>query len=127
MSASKTLAHQALVDIVSSELTLATPKRPTNLNIPSISPLSHVRMSESATTVTVARHQSLASESRQYSDSSPCSSSPTTAVNSRAPSPIKGINTEYEHDLSRVQDRLKWRLASGFFAVFLGGWADGGK
>ena len=124
MSASKTLEHQVLADHVSS--TLSTQKRTIQLDIPTITPLSHVRMSNSATTVTVTRRQSLACESRPYSDYSPYSSSPTTAVNSRAPSPTKEIDAEYEYSLSR-QDRLKWRLASGFFAVFLGGWADGGK
>ena len=124
MSTSKTLEHQVLADHVSS--TLSTQKRTIQLDIPTISPLSHVRMSNSATTVTVARRQLLDGESRPYSDYSPYSSNPATAVNSRAPSPIKEIDAEYEYNLSR-QDRLKWRLASGFFAVFLGGWADGGK
>lgn len=124
MSASKTLEHQILADHVSS--TLSTQKRTIQLDIPTISPLSHVRMSNSATTVTVARRQLLDGESRPYSDYSPYSSSPSTAVNSRAPSPTKEIDAECEYKFSR-QDRLKWRLASGFFAVFLGGWADGGK
>jgi hypothetical protein len=120
MSASKTLGHQVLADHVSS--TLSTQKRTIQLDIPTISPLSHVRISNSATTVTVARRQLLAGEpeSRTYSDYSPYSSTPTTAVNSRAPSPTKEIDAEHEYNLSR-QDRLKWRLASGFFAVFLGG------
>ena len=123
MSASKTLEHQVLADHLSS--TLSTQKRTIQLDIPAISPLSHVRISNSATTVTVARRQLLDSESRPYSDYSH-SSSPSTAVNSRAPSPTKQIDAEFEYNFSR-QDRLKWRLASGFFAVFLGGWADGGK
>jgi hypothetical protein len=124
MSASKTLRNQVLADHVSS--TLSTQNRTIQLDIPTISPLSHVRISDSATTVTTSRRQLLDGESRPYSDYSPYSSSPTTAVNSRAPSPTKEIDAEYEYNLPR-QDRLKWRLASGFFAVFLGGWADGGK
>lgn len=96
------------------------------LDIPSISPVSQVRTSDSATIVAVARHQSLAGESRAYSDHSPYPSNPTTAVNSRAHSPTEEIDAEYEYG-PRLQDRLKWRLASGFFAIFLGGWADGGK
>lgn len=122
MSASKTLEDQVQADHVSS--TLSTQKR--TIDIPAISPLSHVRISNSATTVTVARRQLHDGESRPYSDYSPYSSSPSTAVNSRAPSPTKGIDVQCEYNFSR-QDRLKWRLASGFFAVFLGGWADGGK
>ena len=125
MSASKTLENQVLAGYVSS--TLSTQKPTIQLDIPAISPLSHVRMSNSATTVTITRrHPALSDESRPYPDYSPYSSSPTTAVNSRAPSPTKDIDAEYEYNLSR-QDRLKWRLASGFFAIFLGGWADGGK
>ena len=121
---SSNLGHQLPEDHVSS--TLSTQKRTIQLDIPTISPLSHVRMSNSATTVTVARRQLLDGESRQNSDYSPLYSSPSTAVNSRAPSPTKEIDAECEYNLSR-QDRQKWRLASGFFAVFLGGWADGGK
>ena len=124
-STRKTLEHQVLEDDVSS--TLSTQKPTIQFDIPTISPLSHVRKSNSATTVTVARRDS---ESLPYSDytpySTPYSSSSPTAVNSRAPSPTKETDTEYELNLPR-QDRLKWRLASGFFAIFLGGWADGGK
>jgi hypothetical protein len=121
MSASKTLEHQALADHVSS--TLSTQKRTIELqiDISPISPLSRVRISNSATIVTVARRQLLDGQSRPYS------SSPSTAVNSRAPSPTKEIDAECEYNNFSRQDRLKWRLASGFFAVFLGGWADGGK
>jgi hypothetical protein len=127
MSASKTLEHQLMEDhdVPSA---LSTQKRTIQLDIPiAISPLSHVRISDSATTVIVARRQVpvLDGESRPYSDYSPYSSSPSTAVNSRAPSPSKEIDAECEFIVPR-QDRLKWRLASGFFAVFLGGWADGG-
>lgn len=124
MSALNTLEHQVLADHISS--TSPTQKRTIQPDIPTISPLSHVRISNSATTVTVARRQMLDGESRTYSDYSPYSSSPSTAVNSRAPSPSKEIDAECEYKSPR-QDRLKWRLASGFFAVFLGGWADGGK
>ena len=124
MSTSKALEHKFLADHISSNL--STQKRTIQLDIPAVSPLSHVRMSDSATTVTVARRQLLDGESRPYSDYSPYSSSPSTAVNSRAPSPTKEIDDECEYKIFR-QDRLKWRLASGFFAVFLGGWADGGK
>ena len=126
MSTSKALENEVLADHVSS--TLSTQDRTIRRDIPTISPLSHVRMSNSATIVTVARGRLLDGEPRPYLDYSPYSSSPTTAVNSRAPSPTKEIHAGYECDIScRRQDRLKWRLASGFFAVFLCGWADGGK
>ncbi|KAF8203265.1 MFS general substrate transporter [Pholiota molesta] len=78
----------------------------TPLDVPSISPLSGVRISEYASTVNVPRHQSN-SALPPYSDYSPYSSYPSTAVNSRAPSPTKDLTT------------------SGFFALFVGGWADG--
>ena len=124
MSDSKTPGHQVLAEDVSS--TLSTQKPTIQVEIPAISPLSHVRMSNSATTVTVARRQLVNGESRPYSDYPLYYSSPSTAVNSRAPSLTKEIDAECEYNLSQ-QYRLKWRLASGFFAIFLGGWADGGK
>ena len=127
MSTSRTLEHQIpAANHVSESSPLSTQKRNIQIDIPTISPLSHVRISNSATTVAVARRQLVDSDSRPYSDYSPYSSSPSTAVNSRAPSPTKERDAECEYNFSR-QDRLKWRLASGFFAVFLGGWADGGK
>lgn len=114
------LELQALADLVSP--TMSTQECTTRLDIPSLSLPPHVRTLESTTTVTVVRCQS---DSRPYSDYSPNSSSPPTAVNSCAPSPTKEIDDE--NKFPPVQDRLKWRLASGFFAIFLGGWADGGK
>ena len=127
MSTSKTLEHQVLADHASISSTLSAQKRTIQFDIPTIAPLSHVRKSNSATTVTVDRRQLLDGEPElPYSDYSPYSSVSPTAVNSRAPSPTKENDTEYEYNPPR-QDRLKWRLASGFFAIFLGGWADGGK
>ena len=115
------IAHQELAGIMSS-----IAKR-TRFDTPTISPLSHVRTSEYDTTVAVPRHGPRRDSLIQpYSDYSPYSSSPSTAVNSRAPSPTKEFDEKNEEGLSPVQDRLKWRLASGFFALFVGGWADGG-
>ncbi|KAF5355966.1 hypothetical protein D9756_004248 [Leucocoprinus leucothites] len=52
---------------------------------------------------------------------SPTSTAPPTALNSRAPSPtFDSVGTGH---LSF--DSLKWRLASGYFACFVIGWADG--
>ena len=95
------------------------------VNSPSIAPLLHARISEYATTVMIARHRpsSLPTETCY----SPFSSSPSTAVNSRAPSPTKEFIDDDEEASEVGQDRLKWRLASGFFALFVGGWADGGE
>lgn len=115
------IANQKLAGIMSS-----IAKR-TRFDAPTISPLSHVRTSEYDTTVAVPRHGSRRdSVIRPYSDYSSCSTSPSTAVNSRAPSPTKELDEKVEEVLAPVHDRLKWRLASGFFALFVGGWADGG-
>ena len=119
ISASETsdLKHQDLTE--PSSTSMSTPKPTAHFDTPSILLLSHARIPESATIVTVARHQS---ESLPYSDYSPYFSNPPTAVNSRAPKEI-----DSEDNFPPVKDRLKLRLSSGFFAVFLGGWADGGK
>ncbi|KAF8971544.1 hypothetical protein BDZ97DRAFT_1753335 [Flammula alnicola] len=118
-STSDELEHRRLAEVISSTISKRTP----HFDLPSISPLSNVRMSEYATTVNVPRHQS-SSAFQPYSDYSPYSSAPPTAVNSRAPSPTKELD-DYDEDFIDNHDRLKWRLASGFFACFMGGWADG--
>lgn len=125
------LERQRLADIISSTLGKQTAAFDTP--VPSISRLSTVRISDQATTFTIARgrtgiHSPTPSTIFQpYSDYSPYSSSPSTAVNSRAPSPTKELDYADEAGESTKDDRLNWRLASGFFACFLGGWADGGK
>lgn len=104
-----------LVDLLSSKIS----KRTTRFDLPTLSPLCETHKSEYDTTANTSRRQS-------YTDYSPYSSSPSTAVNSRAPSPIKELVDEEEDVENNYQDRLNWRLASGFFAMFVGGWADGG-
>jgi hypothetical protein len=125
------LEHRRLADIISS--TLGTQRLTFDMPIPSISRLSTVRISDQATTVTIARGQTgihsptPSTIFQPYSNYSPYSSTPSTAVNSRAPSPTKELDYEDEDDNTPRDDRLNWRLASGFFACFLGGWADGGN
>lgn len=118
---SEDLAHQHLAEIISSTIS----RRTAHFDVPSISPLSGVRISEYASMVIVPRHRSN-SALPPNSDYSPYSSYPSTAVNSRAPSPMKELD-EDEDDFGASHDCLNWRLASGFFALFVGGWADGGK
>ncbi|KAF8168312.1 major facilitator superfamily domain-containing protein [Crassisporium funariophilum] len=115
------LEHHQLAEIISSTIA----RRAAHFEVPAISPLINARMSEYATTVTVARHQSYPGGFQPYTDYSPYSSSPSTAVNSRAPSPTKEYDDE-EEELSPGYHYSKWRLAGGFFACFMGGWADGG-
>lgn len=123
--------RQRLADIISS--TLGTQRLTSNVPVPSISRLSTVRISDQETTVTLARGRpgiyspTPSAIFQPYSDYSPYSSSPSTAVNSRAPSPTKELNYEDDADEPSKDDRLNWRLTSGFFACFLGGWADGGN
>jgi hypothetical protein len=114
------LEHECLTELITSTMSKRTPR----FDIPLVSPLVNARMSEYATTVTVSRHPSSLIV-QPYSDYSPYTSSPSTAVNSRAPSPTKEFDDE--EGFIPDHDRLKWRLASGFFAGFMGGWADGGK
>lgn len=87
---------------------------------PSISPLSAAHRTQSEKTIVVLR-----SESGAHLDDH---SSPATAVNSRAPSPVnEHDDIESDKETRPIDKLLLWRLASGFFAYFVGGWADGGE
>jgi len=87
------------------------------LNPPILSPLTAAHRSQSEKTLVVLRSED------DYSYSTPA-----TAVNSRAPSPVKELDDlESDQEAKPIDRLLLWRLASGFFAYFVGGWADGGK
>ncbi|KAF9451790.1 MFS general substrate transporter [Macrolepiota fuliginosa MF-IS2] len=78
-------------------------------------------MPEYATVTTLPRYNHTLSGFHLYDSISPMSSAPPTAHNSRAPSP----EPEYFDPPRFAFDSLKWRLASGYFACFVTGWADG--
>jgi hypothetical protein len=104
-----------------------------------ISPLSHAHVSDYAPKLTVPRHQDSKGKTADYKEpSTPISgpnSTPTTAVNSRKGS-YEELTSGTRHASSEPTDgggatrrfeRMKWRLAAGFFAYFMCGWGDGSK
>ncbi|EKM83426.1 hypothetical protein AGABI1DRAFT_123756 [Agaricus bisporus var. burnettii JB137-S8] len=102
-----------------------------------ISPLSHAHVSDYASKLTVPRHHDSKGKTADYKEPpTPIlgqESTPTTAVSSRKGSydelisgttrastePVDGGGT------TRPFERMKWRLAAGFFAFFMCGWGDG--
>lgn len=58
---------------------------------------------------------------------SPSSSIPPTIVEDSKTSIMTHSSGEVSANDTSQPDRLKWRLASGFFAYFMCGWGDGGK
>ena len=89
----------------------------TNFVVPILSPVNDAYMSDYESKITIPRHNNtLLMIAASYSSSStPTSPHPAD----RKPSFIG--------DSKPVLERLRWRLASGFFAYFICGWGDGGK
>ncbi|KAF9557866.1 MFS general substrate transporter [Agrocybe pediades] len=89
---------------------------------PIVSSLPDIHSSEQEKVIIVERQRKISFTRSCHEIRSPCPSSPSTAVNSRAPSPVRNYD-----DINSAHNRrlMKWRLASGFFALFVGGWADG--
>ncbi|KAF8168311.1 major facilitator superfamily domain-containing protein [Crassisporium funariophilum] len=93
---------------------------------PTLSTLSHAHMSDYASKVTIPRHQNALPPIDVYDIPTPGSSSPPITLDSRKPS----FMTLYEecdsdHPDNHRIERLRWRLASGYFAYFMCGWGDG--
>ncbi|TFK41367.1 major facilitator superfamily domain-containing protein [Crucibulum laeve] len=91
--------------------------------IPRLSPLLNAHMPDYASKITVPRHHDTLPTLEMYEISSPSSTSPPTAIESRKASFLdfhEGTTT-----LSPKLERMRWRLASGFFAYFMCGWGDG--
>jgi hypothetical protein len=104
-----------------------------------ISPLSHAHVSDYAPKLTVPRHQDSKGKMADYKEPpTPIlgqDSTPTTAVSSRKGS-YDDLISGTRHTSSEPADgggttrrfeRMKWRLAAGFFAYFMCGWGDGSK
>ena len=92
---------------------------------PTLSTLTHVQLPDHASKVNIARHYHSLPYINASQASSPSASSPPTALDNDKASLMLLSNGEPDHtDLKMV--RLRWRLASGFFAYFVCGWGDGG-
>ena len=91
---------------------------------PTLSPLAHVQLPDNPPKVNIARHyHSLPNIASQAS--SPSSSSPPTGFDSDKTSLVLLSDGESD-DIHLKMVRLRWRLASGYFAYFVCGWGDGG-
>lgn len=88
---------------------------------PRLVPISHAHVAENATVTALPRYNSPLSGVSLYNNISPTSSVVPTEYNTRSPSPALDNS-----DASNSLPSLRWRLASGYFACFVIGWADGG-
>ena len=95
----------------------------TEFVVPVLSPVADAHISDYESKITIPRHNTL--HMLATSDaSSPISTSPHPA--GRKLSSFTTLIGESKPVLVKLE-RLRWRLASGFFAYFVCGWGDGGK
>lgn len=112
-----------------------------------ISPLSHAHVSDYASKMIVPRHQDSTGGSHVELEMTSLPPTPggsstvttgTTAVNSRRASceVLLGSSTPTAEwskgplafgEVKEPSERMKWRLAAGYFAFFMCGWGDGSK
>lgn len=92
---------------------------------PTLSTLTHVQLPDHASKVNIARHYHSLPDINASQASSPSSSSPPTPFDGDKTSLMLLSNGEPDHAHLKMV-RLRWRLASGFFAFFMCGWGDGG-
>lgn len=98
--------------------------RSSELDPPSLSPLSDAHVSDYFTS-TVPRHNSAAPMLYTFGPSSP---SETIVYSGPSSHKVSSGNLRSESPVSLYPlEHLRWRLASGFLAYFLCGWGDGGK
>lgn len=102
-----------------------TVELPTEFVTPVLSPVTDAHMSDYASKVTIPRHHNTLNIIATCDPSSPTSISPLTTLTTIKPSFMTLVG-ERKPEQVRLE-RLRWRLASGFFAYFLCGWGDGGK
>lgn len=108
------------------EMIITSVESPTELIVPILSPVSDAHMSDYASKITIPRHHHHNTQHTLAAcDASlPTSTSPHTTLVNRKPSFMNCVENKSE----QVKlERIRWRLASGFFAYFLCGWGDGGK
>jgi len=92
--------------------------------VPPLSTLKHAQLPDHASKIMIPRHYGTLPVLNTYDITSPTSSSPPTAFDSRKAS-LESLSVPTIPDVLTME-RLRWRLASGFFAYFLCGWGDGG-
>jgi hypothetical protein len=85
-----------------------------NFVMPVLSPVTDAHISDYESKITIPRHHNTLYMIATSDASSPTSTSPYSAIGESKPILVK-------------LERLRWRLASGFFAYFICGWGDGGK
>ncbi|KAF9451801.1 MFS general substrate transporter [Macrolepiota fuliginosa MF-IS2] len=105
---------------------------------PPPTPLSHAHMSDYASKMIVPRHQDSLGSTIEFpvpsNSVSPRGSNTTTAVNSRRGSydnllaNLPVLQRSSGPDITEKKEtfeRMKWRLAAGYFAYFMCGWENG--
>jgi len=94
-------------------------------SLPPLSPLVHAQLPDHEPRITIPRHGDKVPAFNTNVYDVP--SLPYISPHATTPeSPQKSsLSVAYEDDCT--MERIRWRLASGFFAYFLLGWGDGGE
>lgn len=97
----------------------------TEFVVPVLSPVTDVHMSDYESKITIPRHRNTL---HMIATSDTDASSPTSTLPHSAGRKLSfaALIGQSKPVLVKLE-RLRWRLASGFFAYFVCGWADGGK
>ena len=95
----------------------------TEFVVPVLSPVTNAHMSDYESKITIPRHHNTLHMIATFDASSPTSTSPHPASRKLS---FTALDGESKPALVKLE-RLRWRLASGFFSYFICGWADGGK
>lgn len=94
----------------------------TEFVVPVLSPVTDAHMSDYESKITIPRHHN----TLHMIATSDASSPPTSPHPAGCKLSFTALIGEGKPVLLK-SERLRWRLASGFFAYFVCGWADGGK
>lgn len=95
----------------------------TEFVVPVLSPVTDAHMSDYESKITIPRHHHTLIMTATSDSSSPTPTSPQPANCKLSFMTLIGENKPVIVKL----ERLRWRLASGFFAYFICGWGDGSK
>ncbi|KAF9535544.1 major facilitator superfamily domain-containing protein [Crepidotus variabilis] len=95
------------------------------VSIPQLSTLKLAQLPDHASKITIPRHfkKPPTIDTTVYEVSTPTSSSPPTAFECRKEY-FPEVKADSTLDPANME-RIRWRLASGFFAYFMCGWGDG--